>query len=204
MKLIEESVSAFTDLLASPASVPGGGGASALVGAIGIALGDMTGELTVGKKKYAEVEDEIKECMKKAKDLKDKLLDCVDGDAVAFEPLAKAYGIPKEDPSRDEIMEKCLRNAAKVPFDILRYSCEALELLKIFAAKGSKLVTSDSATGAAVCRAALMGAAVNVKINTKLMKDREYAGNINAEVDRLVGTYTKLADEIFDMIYGTY
>ena len=109
--LYKESCEKFTELLASPAAVPGGGGASALVGAIGIALGDMVGELTVGKKKYADVEEEIKALMVKAQDLRVKLLACIDHDAEAFEPLSKAYGIPKDDPTRDEVLEKCLHEA---------------------------------------------------------------------------------------------
>ena len=104
MELLNSSVTNFTEQLASPAPVPGGGGASALVGAIGIALGDMVGELTVGKKKYADVEDEIKALMARAQELRVKLLKCIEKDAEMFEPLSKAYGIPKDDPTRDEVM----------------------------------------------------------------------------------------------------
>ena len=104
----------FTAVLASPAPVPGGGGASALVGAIGIALGDMVGELTVGKKKYEDVEDEIKACMERAQSLRVRLLDCIQKDAEAFEPLSKAYGIPKDAPGREETLEQCLHDAAKL------------------------------------------------------------------------------------------
>ena len=116
--MLDKSVTEFTELLASKAPVPGGGGASALVGAIGIALGDMVGELTVGKKKYADVEEDVKALMAKAQDLRVRLLDCVKKDAEAFEPLSKAYGIPKDNPSRDEVMEKCLRDAAAAPLEI--------------------------------------------------------------------------------------
>ena len=124
--MLDQSVTEFTELLASKAAVPGGGGASALVGAIGIALGDMVGELTVGKKKYADVEEDVKALMVKAQELRVKLLDCIQKDAVAFEPLSKAYGIPKDDPTRGEVMEKCLRDAAGVPFEILCLCCEAI------------------------------------------------------------------------------
>ena len=118
MDLINGSVTAFTEQLASPAPVPGGGGACALVGAVGIALGDMVGELTVGKKKFADVEADLRALMARAQDLRVRLLDCVEKDAVAFEPLSRAYGIPKDDPTRDEIMEKCLHDAAAVPLEI--------------------------------------------------------------------------------------
>ena len=91
MELLNSSVNSFTEQLASKAPVPGGGGASALVGAIGVALGDMVGELTVGKKKYAAVEEDVKALMVRAQELRVKLLECIEKDAVAFEPLSKAY-----------------------------------------------------------------------------------------------------------------
>ena len=195
-------INEFTELLASPSSVPGGGGASALVGAIGIALGDMVGELTVGKKKYADVEEEIKDLMAKAQDLRVKLLECVEKDAVAFEPLSKAYGIPKDEPGRDETMEKCLRDAAAVPLEIFNLACEAIEIMAEFGKKGSKIMISDAATGAEMLRGALKGAAVNVRVNTRLMKDREYAESIDREVDEKLQKYSSYADEIFDMVYN--
>ena len=202
--LYKESCEKFTELLASPAAVPGGGGASALVGAIGIALGDMVGELTVGKKKYADVEEEIKALMVKAQDLRVRLLQCIDQDAEAFEPLSKAYGIPKDDPSRDATLEKCLHDAADAPLHIFDLSCEAIDLLKEFGAKGSKMRISDAATGVAMARAAMYGAAVNVKVNTKLMKDRDYAAAMNAHVEEMMAKYTSEADQVYDSIYNYF
>ena len=204
MELLNSSVKSFTEQLASKAPVPGGGGASALVGAIGVALGDMVGELTVGKKKYAAVEEDIKALMVKAQELRVKLLDCIAKDAVAFEPLSRAYGIPKDDPTRDEVMEKCLRDAAGVPFEILCLCCEAIELQVDFAAKGSALAVSDAGTGVVHCKAALQGAAINVKVNTKSMKDRAYAAEIDKEVDERLAKYGKMADEVFDKVYGRF
>ena len=203
-ELPEASVTRFTELLASPAPVPGGGGASALAGAVGIALGDMVGELTVGKKKYAGVEDEIKALMAKAQDLRVKLLACIEKDAAAFEPLSKAYGIPKDDPGRDEAMEQCLRDAAAAPLEIFDLCCEAINLQKEFAEKGSRLVISDTATGAALCRGALYGAAVNVKVNTGLMKDRACAEKLNAHIDGAMEQYRNLADQICESIYRRF
>lgn len=194
----------FITATASKAPVPGGGGASALVGAIGIALGDMVGELTVGKKKYADVEDEIKAAMEQAMSLSDRLLACIEKDATAFEPLSKAYGIPKDEPGRDEILEKCLKDAAAAPLEIFDLACDAIVLQETFAKKGSKLMISDAATGVAILKGAMQGAAVNVKVNTKLMKDRDYAENINAHVDEAMAKYSKLADEIFELVYSTF
>ena len=118
MNIINHSVTEFTELLASPAPVPGGGGASALVASIAAALGDMVGELTVGKKKFADVEPQLRALMARAQDLRFRLLQCVEKDAEAFEPLSRAYAIPKDDPSRDAVMERCLRTAAEAPLEI--------------------------------------------------------------------------------------
>ncbi len=202
MMLTEKTVREFTEELASKTSVPGGGGVSALAGSLGIALGDMVGEFTVGKKTYTDVEEEILELMQKAQKLRKELLNCVEEDAKAFEPLSKAYGLPKDDPQRDAVMEQCLRDAASVPMKILRLSCEALPVLEAFAAKGSRLMVSDAATGAALCRAAIQGAAMNIKVNTALMKDRAYADRMDEETQSCMEEYLPLADEIFTSVYA--
>jgi len=204
MDMLDNSVKGFTEQLASKAPVPGGGGASALVGAVGIALGNMVGELTVGKKKYADVEADVKVLMAKAQDLRARLLDCVNKDAEAFEPLSKAYGIPKDDPTRGEIMEKCLRTAAETPLEILDLCCEAIELQREFADKGSVLAISDAATGVVFCWSAMYGAAVNVKVNTKAMKDRTYADRLNAHVDEQMAKYWPIAEKVYEDVYRRF
>lgn len=204
MELIKGSCEEFTEKLASKSAVPGGGGASALAGAIGVALGDMVGELTAGKKKYAGVEEEIKALMVRAQDLRVRLLACVEKDAVAFEPLSRAYGIPKDDPTRDAVMEKCLRDAAAAPLEILDLCCEAIELQRGFADMGSVLAISDAATGAALCLGAMYGAAVNVKVNTRAMKDRAYAETINAHVDARTEKYRKMAEQVYEDVYRRF
>lgn len=202
--MLNRSVTEFTEVLASRSAVPGGGGASALVGAIGIALGNMVGELTVGKKKYADVEEDVKALMERAQDLRVQLLACVNKDAEAFEPLSRAYGIPKEDPARDEIMEQCLRDAAAAPLEILDLCCEAIELQREFADKGSALAISDAATGVVFCWSAMYGAAVNVKVNTKSMKDRAYADQINAHVDAQMAKYWPVAEKVYEDVYRRF
>lgn len=202
--MLNKNVTEFTEALASKSAVPGGGGASALVGAVGIALGDMVGELTVGKKKYADVEEDVRALMVRAQELRVKLLSCVDKDAKAFEPLSRAYGIPKDDPTRDEVMEKCLRDAAGAPLEILDLCCEAIELQKEFAAKGSVLAISDAATGVVFSLSAMYGAAVNVKVNTKSMKDRDYAEKINAHVDAQMAKYRPIAEQVYQDVYGRF
>ena len=204
MDMTEISLREFTEQLASKAPVPGGGGASALVGAVGIALGDMVGELTVGKKKYADVEDEIRALMVRAQDLRVRLLACIEKDAAAFEPLSRAYGIPKDDPSRAEVMEACLRDAAGAPMEIFDLCCEAICLEKEFAEKGSRIMILDAATGAALCLGALKGAAVNVRVNTRLMKDRAYAEALDARIGEGLRKYGAMAEEVYENVYGSF
>ncbi len=192
----------FVEVLATKAPVPGGGGASALAGAIGTALGNMVGSLTVGKKKYADVEADIIELQKKADALQADLLDLVEKDAEVFEPLSKAYGMPKDTPEqqaeKDRVMEECLRNACSVPLDIMRKCCEAIDIMEGFAEKGSKLALSDAGVGAILCRSALMGASLNVFINTSSMKDRAYAAETEEEANTMLEKYTVKAEDIFN------
>ena len=193
-------------MLGSKAPVPGGGGASALVGAVGTALGNMVGALTVGKKKYADVEEEMKELMAKATTLQDELLPLIERDAEVFEPLSKAYGMPRETEEekaeKARVMEIVLKDACSVPMEIMEKCCEAIDLIVEFAAKGSALAISDAGVGAAFCKAALEGASLNVYINTKSMKTREYAEELNRKCDEMLAVYTVKADEIFRNVLG--
>ena len=200
MSYIQYSCTDFMDVLASKAAVPGGGGASALVGAIGTALGSMVGNLTVGKKKYAEVEEDIKSLMEKATTLQAELLKLVDEDAVVFEPLSKAYGIPKDDPTRAAVMENALKLACTVPMNIMHTCAKVIELHVEFAEKGSTLALSDVGVGVIFCKSALMGASLNVFINTKAMADKEYASAIEKEADGLLGKYCEIADNVYNSV----
>lgn len=206
MAFSDKSCLEFTEELASKASVPGGGGASALCGALGTALGNMVGSLTVGKKKYAEVEPEIKATMEKAEMVWRELLDLIQRDADVFEPLSKAYGLPKDTEEQKaykaEYMEKCLKEACSVPMDIMVKCCEAIELQKIFADKGSSLAISDAGVGVAFCKAALLGASLNVFINTKAMTERPYAEELNKKANDMIDKYTVMADEIFNGVFA--
>ncbi len=191
----------FVEVLASKAPVPGGGGASALVGAVGMALGNMVGSLTVGKKKYADVEEEMYALKEKATALQKDFLRLIERDAEVFEPLAKAYGMPRETEEEKEekarVMAIVLKDACSVPMEIMEKCCEALDLITEFAAKGSALAISDAGVGAAFCKAALEGASLNVFINTKSMADKAYAAELNAKADAMLEKYTKIADDIF-------
>lgn len=199
---MEKNVDRFLETLASSAPTPGGGGAAALCGALGIALGNMVGNLTLGKKKYADVQEDIAELNAKAEALRAGFVALVDADAEAFAPLSRAYSIPKDDPARDEIMEPALLKAAEAPLEIMRKCAEALELISGYAAKGSALAISDAGCAAALCGAAMEAAALNVKINTKSMKNRAVADNINAEMNELLQKYFALSQEIYNDVSG--
>ncbi len=203
-KLTDLSCAGFAEALASKASVPGGGGASALAGALGAALCSMVGGLTVGKRQYAGVEDDVKSMKDRAEGLRARLLELVDGDAAAFEPLSRAYAIPKDGPGRGEVMEQCLRDAAAVPMEVLRLACEGIDLHREMERKGNAMLMADVGIGAIMCWAALYGAWLTVKVNTKSMTDREYAEGINAEADALVGKYWKIAEQVYEVVMGRY
>ena len=200
MDMTMENCRTFVSVLASDAPAPGGGGAAALVGAIGTALGNMVGSLTVGKKKYADVEAEIIALKAKCDALQKELLDQVEADEVGFLPLAKAYGIPKDDPNRDKIMTEATIIACSTPMHIMELCCEAIDCIAVFAAKGSRLAVSDAGCGAVCCKAALQAASLNVFINTKTLKNREVAEELNRKANLMLNKYCQLADEIFNEV----
>ena len=200
MDFAQASCTEFVTVLASNAPVPGGGGASALVGAIGTALGNMVGSLTVGKKKYADVEEEIIALKAKCDKLQAELLDQIALDAKGFEPLSKAYGIPKDNPNRDKVLEEATIVACQVPVKIMELCCEALDAIKVFAEKGSRLAVSDAGCGAVCVKAALQAASLNVFINTKTLQNRELAEEMNKKCLGMLDKYCAMADEIFETV----
>ena len=200
MDFAQASCTECVTVLASNAPVPGGGGASALVGAIGTALGNMVGSLTVGKKKYADVEEEIIALKAKCDKLQADLLAQIELDAKGFEPLSKAYGIPKDNPDRDRILEDATVVACQVPVKIMELCCEALDAIAVFAAKGSRLAVSDAGCGAVCVKAALQAASLNVFINTKTLKNRELAEEMNKKCLGMLDKYCALADEVFNTV----
>lgn len=191
------SLMEYSAALASGAAAPGGGGAAAVAAALGASLASMVGNLSIGKKKFAEYENDIRGIIERAEKLRLRLLELSDADAQAFLPLSRAYSLPRDMPGRDDIMEECLERAASVPMDILRCAGQALELHGQIRYKSSALAVSDVACGAAFLKAAVLSAAVNVRVNTRLMKNRVRAGEIDRMADELTGKYTEIADRLF-------
>ncbi len=201
---IELSCADFTEKLSSKSPTPGGGGAAALAGALGAALCSMVGNLTIGKKKYAAIEAEITVLTEKINEYRKELLTLVGRDAEVFEPLSKAYSLPKETEEekalKDEVMERCLNDACSVPVRIMETCCKVIELIGTFAEKGSVLAVSDAACSASLMRSALECASLNVSINTKSMKNRENAEKINAHAKEMLDKYIPMAEEVFTKV----
>ena len=195
--MTEKSLGAFAADLASKAPVPGGGGAAALAGALAAALGSMVCELTLGKKKYAQYEEELRTVAGRAASLRTELLALIDDDAAAFEPLSRAYAIPKDAPERAAVMEEALKTACRPPMEMARRCAEAVELMSELSEKGSAIAVSDVGVGAQLARAALLSAGLNVRINAKTMADRDCANALIAELDALEKTYVPLAESAY-------
>lgn len=204
--MLKNNCEEFLKLLSSKEPVPGGGGACAYVGALGIALGSMVGNLTLGKNKYADVQEDIKELIVKSENIKFELMELVNNDADAFYPLSKAYGLPngtfEEKTERDKVLQQALVEASNVPLNIARCCGKAIDILEEYSKKGTRIAISDVGVGVYFAKAALLGAKLNVIINTKIMKDEILKVNIEKELNEIVEKYTKKADEIFLSVEG--
>ncbi len=193
----EISLEKFTLELASSAPTPGGGGASALAGALAASLSGMVCALTRGKRRYAAFEEDIKRLGAEAEECRSSLLALVDADAEAFAPLAEAYRIPKDDPARDRLMEPALVAACEPPLAIMRLCGRVIGLCAELAEKGSAMAISDVGVSAALARAALMGASLNVFINAGSMRDREAAAELQSEAEKLIELNAPEAERVF-------
>ena len=202
--MAEQNMQEFIEVLSSKAAVPGGGGACAYVAAAGMALGAMVANLTTGKKKYAQYQEEIEELLSTTAQLSTHLMPYMDHDAESFEPLSKAYGLPKDTKEqqeyKDAVMEKALKEASLTPVALMEKILEALKILERLSVVGSRLAISDVGAGVQLCKAALNGASLNVFINTKLMKDTETAEELNTRTDALLIEGNELADRIYEEV----
>ena len=204
MDITQESCRFFVEKLASASPTPGGGGAAALMGAVGTALGHMASNLTVGRKKYADVQQQILELNREFADLERELLDQVPEDEKSFLPLAQAYRLPKDTPGYDRIMDEATLEACRVPVKIMELCGKALEGIAFVAEKGSSMAVSDAGSAAVCCKAAMQAASLTVFINTKALKDRSAAAQIDEKVNGMLAKYGALADKIFNDVCGRF
>lgn len=204
MSMLDKSCKEFNDVLASKAPVPGGGGAAAMGGAIGMALSNMVGNLTVGKKKYADVEDEVKELIEKGAKVIAELESLVDKDAEVFEPLSKAYGLPKSTPEeiayKEKTMEECCKTACSVPMEIMRKAYEGIKIHERMGQIGTMIAISDVGCGVAFMKSALEAGSLNVIINLNTIKDQDFVKTTREEMNQLLEDGKKIADETFALV----
>ena len=191
----------FIEKVAAGTPTPGGGAAASYVGALGSALNSMVGNLTVGKKSYADVEDDVKACLVQLENVRKELIELMDRDAAAFAPLAACFRMPRnteeEKAIRNEAMQKALIDATEVPLAIVKACARVIELSDFMAHHGSKMALTDVATGVSFAKGALKGAALNIFVNAKMLDDRERAKRYTDEAECLIIEWGKRADDIY-------
>ncbi|HMD13591.1 MAG TPA: cyclodeaminase/cyclohydrolase family protein [Bacteroidota bacterium] len=204
MKLVEKPVTKFLDELASNSPAPGGGSVAALAGSLGSALTSMVCRLTIGKKKYAGVEKEMKKVLEQSEDLRRKFAALVDEDTDAFNKLMEAYGLPKESDDqhalRTAAIQEATKEAALVPLSVMNHIIDALALTRVAAEKGSANSISDAGVSAFMLRAAAESAALNVQINLQSIIDSEFVGWRSDEVATLLRTAQSATEEILAVV----
>ena len=204
MKLVQASCVGFVDETFSKAPVPGGGGVAALAGALGTALGGMVCNLTTGKKKYAQYEEDIHRIMNEAAALKNRLLELIDEDAQNFFPLSKAYGLPKnteeEKKIKEETLQKCLKVAIQGPVDIMKVCHDAIKLQEELVDKGSMLAISDVGCGVLLLKGAMQSGWLNVVVNLNSITDEKYVADLRAELVPLMDEGCRICDEVYEKV----
>ena len=206
MKLTEKSVSNFLDELASNAPAPGGGSVAALSGALGAALVSMVCNLTLGKKGYEDVQDDIKDLLAQSEGLRKKLSDLLEADVAAYTGYSKAAKMPRateeEKAERSKAMLAALKVATDVPLSIAEAAVKVMDLCMPAAEKGNKWAVSDAGVAVLMAEAALRSAALNVLINLGTLKDEEFVNDRRAKLESLLEGKGAMRDEIYDYVVG--
>lgn len=190
----------FLSELASKEPIPGGGGVAALVGSLSAALGSMVGNLTTGKKKYAEYQQDIEQILSVLEVSRREIYGYIEKDAQAFLPLAEAYRIPKEQADRNILIEKSALEAAKTPLELTEKLYKIIPILEELESKGSRLAISDVAVAASCLSAALESSVMNVYINTGILQDRTMAEEMNQRAKDLSEEGAKRCRAIYERI----
>jgi len=194
-----KTINSFLDELASSSPAPGGGSVAALAGALGAALTSMVCNLTIGKKKYADVEDEMKKILVQAEELRAQFTTLVETDAAAFNKVMEAFGLPKDSDAQKALRSAAIRAATKeatlVPLEVMKHCIDALALAQNVAAKGNINSVSDAGVSALMLNAACESAALNVKINLNGMGDDQFVGWKTDELESLLRTSKMMLEE---------
>ncbi len=200
----DQSIQVFLNELASKASTPGGGSAAAIMGAMGAALVSMVCNLTIGKKNYTDVEEELKSVLSQAGGLRERLTHMIQADVEVFDQVMSAYVLPKETEEekakRSEAIQLALKTATEVPLECARVSAEVIKLSRIVAEKGNLNVISDAGVAVLAAYAALRSAALNVYINAKNIKDRAFAEDRLSRLERILEGADVSTEEIYQLV----
>ncbi|GAQ24398.1 cyclodeaminase/cyclohydrolase family protein [Tepidanaerobacter syntrophicus] len=198
------SIKEFLDVLASKEPTPGGGAASALVGAIGTALMSMVANLTVGKQKYKESEPLMKELLEEAARLQKDLIKLMEEDTEAFNKVTAAFKMPKnneeEKAKRKEKVQEALKGAVEAPYEIMEKAVKALHLYEKSLGHTNTSTISDTGVGALCLKTALCGAWLNVKINLGNIDDDDFVQKYNEKVQQLLNEGVTLADAVYEAV----
>ncbi len=200
VSLTELSSKAFSEALASKASVPGGGGAAALIGSLAAALGTMATNLTIGKKKYLSWEEDHKRIIAETDELRQRFLSLIEEDAEAFEPLVRAYSMDKNAPDYVEVMTTATLRAAETPLRMMQASGELIVLLEELREKCSLPLLSDVGCAAVAAKAALECASMNVFVNTRLLPGNESAEEMTERAAAMLREYAPRAEAVADSV----
>ncbi len=203
-RLRKMTLTEFADELSTDSPAPGGGSVAALLGALSAALSSMVANLTHGKKKYQDVWDEIEEVAIKGQTLKDKYLELIDEDTLAFNEVMAAYSLPKkteeEKKKREEAIKEASKKATLVPLKVLRYTKELLYIAEIAAKKGNVNSISDAGVAATAAKGCARAAYLNVIINTSGIDDEEFKKKVNEEAASILAEVLEKAEEIFKYV----
>jgi len=203
-RLTDKPVSRFLDALASSAPAPGGGSVAALSGALGAALVSMVCNLTVGKKKYADVEQDIKAILEKSESLRHKLADLLQADVQAYTAVSQAMKMPRateeEKVARAETLQKALKGATEVPLQIAEACVEVIALCQPAAEKGNKNAVSDAGVAILMAEAGLRSAALNILINLGWIEDQRFTAEKQRQLDVLLEGKPTLRDQVYDYV----
>ena len=203
---LDKSLTQFLDELASSAPVPGGGSTAALMGALGAALVSMVGNLTVGKKRYADVEADVQALLEQSEPLRNELADLLDADVQVYSDLSRAYKLPRETAeqkaARTAATQSALRAAEAVPMKIAAACVRVLDLCTPMAEKGNRNAVSDAGVAALLAEAALRSAALNVLINLGYIKDEAFVSREQAKLDQLLEGKSELKEQVYELVVG--
>jgi glutamate formiminotransferase/formiminotetrahydrofolate cyclodeaminase len=206
--LASMTVDRFVDEVSADSPAPGGGSVAALAGSLASALAAMVANLTVGKKGYEAVWDELSGLAERAQAVKDQLIRAIDEDTEAFNGVLAAMRLPKGSPeqqaARDTAVEQAYQDAARVPLATARLCLDALALSADVAAKGNVHSASDAGVGAVLARAAVEGAGLNVLINLGSVKDEHFKAECRREAERLMADAAARAAAVTAFVTSTF